>query len=87
MIGDMRDPGIFILILKEIFDILYESPNRESTSLKMSMFYNKGTHFIDLLVAHEYPLKLIERENGEIFPLGVSEVVLTNLRTGLKILK
>jgi hypothetical protein len=42
MVGNMRDPGVFVLALKEIFDILYQSPERENTSLKMSMFYNKG---------------------------------------------
>lgn len=38
MVGNMRDPGLFILVLKEIFDILYESPNREGSSLKMTIF-------------------------------------------------
>lgn len=83
----MRDPGLFVLILKEIFDILYESPERENTTLRMSMFYNKGSSFFDLLVSHGYPLKLAEKDNGEVSPLGLSEVILTNLRTGLKILK
>lgn len=78
---------MFVLILKEIFEVLYDSPERENTSLKMSMFYHKGTEFIDLLIGHGYPLRLIERENNEVFPLGTSEVVITNLRTGFKILK
>lgn len=87
MIGTMRDPGIFMLTLKETFEILYESPERVNITLKISLYYNSGQHFYDLLVSHKHPLKLCEKENGEATPLGVSEVILTNMLTALKILK
>lgn len=42
MIGTMRDPGIFMLTLKETFEILYESPERVNITLKISLYYNSG---------------------------------------------
>ncbi|KAL4432989.1 hypothetical protein ABPG74_005362 [Tetrahymena malaccensis] len=87
LVGGMRDPGLFILSLEEIFEILYQSPDRENTTLKMSMYYNDDTYFYDLLVNSQFPHKLYEKENGEVFPLGISEVIVTSLRTSLKILK
>lgn len=87
LFGEMRDPGLFILSLEEIFSILYSSPDRENSTIKMSMYYNQENHFFDLLINHKFPHKLYEKENGEVFPLGISEVIVTSLRTSLKILK
>lgn len=89
MVGNIRDPGIFILALKEIFDVLYSIPDRDNSSLKMSMFGHKGNQFYDLLVDHGYPLNLLTSIESieDISPLGLSTVIVNSLMTALKILK
>ncbi|CAD8178080.1 unnamed protein product [Paramecium octaurelia] len=85
-IGNMRNPGLVLLIMQEIFNFIEEKFLENNITIKMSVFEYDETGFKDLLVLDSQPFMPVF-QNGQNQLLGIPEVIIDNYLLGMKILR
>ncbi|EAS01723.2 kinesin motor catalytic domain protein (macronuclear) [Tetrahymena thermophila SB210] len=87
-IGNLRDPGLIILLLKET---LYHRNEFEEkgikTQIKISICSYQNDKFYDCIIGHGYPLDIHEDSQKQLYIAGLYEVEIKTLLQGLRIIK
>ncbi|KRX05756.1 P-loop containing nucleoside triphosphate hydrolase [Pseudocohnilembus persalinus] len=85
--GTLRDPGFIPNLLRDIFNVYYDFPQEDQITFKLS-FLNYSTElqqFTDLLTNTQIPLRVYQDELCDFHLEGVSECIVNNLKTALKL--
>ncbi|KAL4496429.1 hypothetical protein ABPG72_014659 [Tetrahymena utriculariae] len=87
-IGNLRDPGLIILLLKET---LYQRNEFEekgiNAQIKLSICSYQNDKFYDCIVGHGFPLDVHEDSQKQLYIAGLYEVEIKTLLQGLRIIK
>ncbi|KAL4463102.1 hypothetical protein ABPG74_007103 [Tetrahymena malaccensis] len=87
-IGNLRDPGLMILLLKET---LYQKNELEEkgikVQIKLSICSYENDKFYDCIVGHGFPLDVHEDSQKQLYIAGLYEVEIKTLLQGLRTIK
>lgn len=76
-IGSLRNPGLILLVIQEIFNFIEEKFLDQQITVKLSAFQYDESGFRDLLLMDSYAFKPYA-QNCHNHLLGVPEVILEN---------
>lgn len=88
MIGNLRDPGLILYLLQDIFNQIEDKFLEDNVTIKVSAFsYNRERGFQDLLVENNFEFKAHSVWSSENSLLGIPEIIVDNFLLGMKILR